>query len=390
MSNKRDYYEILEISKQASDTEIKAAYRKMAMKYHPDRNQGNKEAEDKFKEAAEAYEILSDPNKKARYDQFGHAGMRGTGFDQGFGNVNDIFSHFSDIFGGGSIFDEIFGSGGSRRHSTRHNQQGIQGNDLKVNLRLTLEEISDGTEKTIKVKRYEKCKTCSGSGAKNSSSAAVCSTCNGSGEIRNVSRSMFGQFVNIQVCHTCNGEGRVIKDKCPVCSGEGREKKESVIKVNIPAGVSSGNYIPLRGEGDAGIRGGHNGDLIVLIEEITHKYFLRDQDDIHYEHTISIPQAVLGTEEEIPVLGGTVMLKIDAGTQPGKILRLRDKGIKHLNHNGRGDQLVHINIHIPTKLSGKEKEIFKELLHSEHFKAKNKDGNTGSKSFFGKVKDSFS
>ena len=387
---KRDYYEILGVTRTSVETEIKASYRKLAMKYHPDRNPGDKEAEEKFKEAAEAYEVLMDPNKRARYDQFGHAGMRGTGFDQGFSNVNDIFTHFSDIFGGGSIFDEIFGSGGSRRHSGRHKQPGIQGNDLKLSIRLTLEEISEGVEKTIKVKRREKCQQCSGSGAEGSGGTAECTTCGGSGEVRTISRSMFGQFVNIQVCNACNGEGRVIKNKCAHCSGEGRQKKESTLKVNIPAGVSTGNYIPLRGEGDAGIRGGGTGDLIIIIEESEHKYFIREEDDILYELTISITDAVLGAEIEIPVLGGTVMLKVDPGTQPGKVLRLRDKGIKHLNHSGRGDQLVHINVYIPDKLTGKEKETFKELLKSENLKPKRKHSDHKSKGFFSRVKETFS
>jgi len=359
--SKRDYYEILDIGKNASDDEIKTSYRKLAMKYHPDRNPGDHTAEEKFKEAAEAYEVLSNPDKRARYDQFGHQGMRG-GYDyHGYSNINDIFSQFSDIFGGGSIFDEIFGSGGTRRHSGRHKQRGIQGSDLKINLKLSLEEISEGTEKTLKVKRYEKCSNCGGSGAKGNTGTTDCQPCHGTGEIRHVSRSMFGQFVNIQVCPTCNGEGKIIKDKCPFCEGEGRVKEEATIKVNIPAGVSTGNYIPLREHGNAGIRGGGSGDLIVMIEESEHKHFVREEDDVLFELTISISDAVLGTETEIPVLGGTVMLKIEPGTQPGKILRLRDKGIKHLNHSGRGDQLVYINIFIPNKLTGKEKEMFREL-----------------------------
>jgi molecular chaperone DnaJ len=386
--SKRDYYEVLGITRSATEVEIKSSYRKLAMKYHPDRNPGDSEAEEKFKEAAEAYDVLMDPNKRARYDQFGHAGMRGGGFDSGFNNVNDIFSHFSDIFGGGSIFDEIFGSGGSRRHSGRHKQPGIQGGDLKITLRLTLEEIAEGVEKTLKVKRYEKCTHCTGSGAKTGSSTEECSTCRGTGEVRTVSRSMFGQFVNIQVCPACQGEGRTIKEKCPHCHGEGRDKNEATLKVNIPAGVSSGNYIPLRGQGDAGIRGGGSGDLIVLIEEQEHEFFVRDEDDIHYEHTISIAEAALGTESEIPVLGGSVIMKVEPGTQPGKILRLRDKGIRHLNHSGRGDQLVHINIYIPTKLTNKEKDMFKELGKSEHLKPKGKKEK--SKGFFGKMKDTFS
>ncbi len=388
---KRDYYEILGVNKAASGTEIKAAYRKLAMQFHPDRNPGDHQAEEKFKEAAEAYEILSDSNKRARYDQFGHAGMRGNGgFSGGFTDVNDIFSHFSDIFGGGSIFDEIFGTGAGRRHTGRHKQPGIQGSDLKINLKLTLEEIADGTEKTLKVKKFTKCTHCSGTGAKGSSGTVECSTCHGTGEIRHVSRSMFGQFVNVSVCHTCNGEGRIIKEKCPYCSGEGRVKTETTLKVNIPPGVSNGNYIPLSRQGNAGIRGGSEGDLIVIIEEAEHKYFKREEDDIILELTISLTDAVLGTEVEIPVLSGTVMLKIDPGTQSGKILRLREKGIRHINHLGRGDQLVYINVFIPNKLSSKEKEIFKQLSGSENIKPKNRQTDSKSKGFFSKVKESFS
>jgi molecular chaperone DnaJ len=390
MAANKDYYEILSVSRNASQEEIKSSYRKLAMKYHPDRNPGDKSAEEKFKEAAEAYEVLSDPNKRARYDQFGHAGLRGSGFEHSFTNINDIFSHFSDIFGGGSIFEEFFGTQSSRSNTRRRNGQGIPGNDLKITLHLTLEEIADGIEKTLKVKRYQKCSVCSGSGAKGSTGTSECPTCHGSGEVRTVSRSMFGQFVNIQVCSTCSGEGRIIKNKCENCYGEGRVKKESTIKVNIPAGVSSGNYIPLRGEGDAGIRGGRAGDLIVIIEETEHKYFIREQDDIIYHHTISITDAVLGTECEIPVLGGNVIMRIEPGTQQGKILRLREKGIKHLHHNGRGDQLVIINIYIPTKLTAKEKEIFKQLSSSENLKPKGKHTESKSKGFFSRVKDTFS
>jgi molecular chaperone DnaJ len=390
--SKRDYYEILGVTRSATEVEIKSSYRRLAMKYHPDKNPGDHQAEEKFKEAAEAYEVLTDPNKRARYDQFGHAGMRGSGFEHGFNNVNDIFSHFSDIFGGGSIFDEMFGSSSSTRR--RRRQAGIQGNDLKITIKLTLEEISEGVEKTLKVKRYEKCSHCSGSGAKGAGGTVDCSSCGGSGEVRHVSRSMFGQFVSVQVCPTCRGEGKVIKEKCTHCHGEGRTKIETTLKVNVPAGVSSGNYIPLRDQGDAGIRGGEAGDLIVMIEETRHKYFVREEDDILYELTISIADAALGTEIEIPVLGSTVILKIEAGTQPGKILRLRDKGIKHLHHAGRGDQLVHVNIYIPTKLTAKEKELFKELSKSESIKPKSDGSQSHSKGtgkgFFSKVKDSFS
>jgi molecular chaperone DnaJ len=391
---KRDYYEILDVSKNASDDEIKSAYRKMAMKYHPDRNPGDKDAEDKFKEAAEAYEVLMDPNKRARYDRFGHEGVRGTGF-QGFENVNDIFSAFSDIFsgfGGGSIFDDFFGGTTRSQRTRRYRTQGIQGSDLKVTLKLTLEEIADGVDKTLKIKKYHTCEECKGTGAKSGSGTVTCSTCNGTGEIRQVSRSMFGQFINVSVCPTCSGEGKIIRDKCPVCEGEGRVKGDETIEVKIPAGVSSGNYIPLHGQGNAGIRGGHEGDLIVVIEELPHKYFTREGDDIVLELTISITDAVLGTEIEIPILGGTAKLKIEPGTQPGRVLRMREKGIRHLNHHGRGDQLNYIKLYIPGKLSSKEKELFKQLSGSDNLKPKSnlKDSGTQHKTFFNKVKDSFS
>jgi molecular chaperone DnaJ len=388
---KRDYYEILGISKSATLEEIKKSYRKLAMQYHPDRNPGNKEAEEKFKEASEAYEVLSHPDKRARYDRFGHQGVRDTGF-YGFDNVEDIFSAFGDIFsgiGGGSIFDEIFG--GPRRRQGEQRTRGIEGSDLKITLKLTLEEIADGAEKTLKVKKFVRCSNCSGSGAKEGSSLVDCSTCGGTGEIRHVSRSIFGQFINVTTCATCGGEGKVIRDKCARCSGEGRIKADSTIKVNIPAGVSRGNYIPLNGQGNAGIRGGRAGDLIVVIDEALHKYFEREGDDIIYNLTISIPEAVLGTETQIPVLNGSVNLKIEPGTHSGKILRLRDKGIKHLNRSGRGDLLVVVRIYVPSKLNSKEKEIFEELQGSENLKPKKEKKNDDrNRSFFNKVKDTFS
>ncbi|MBM4157331.1 MAG: molecular chaperone DnaJ [Ignavibacteria bacterium] len=380
---KRDYYEILGVTRNASKDEIKSAYRKLAMKYHPDRNPGNKDAEEKFKECAEAYEVLNDPQKKQRYDAYGHAGVNATGFS-GFDNINDIFSHFSDIFsgfGGGSIFDDFFGS--SRSSGRRQRRQGIPGSDLRVNLKLTYEEIADGTEKTIKVKKYKTCSVCNGSGAKSGSGYASCSNCNGTGEIRQTTRSIFGQFVNVSECRTCNGEGRIIRDKCDVCQGEGRIKDESTIKINIPPGVVEGNYIPLRGQGNVGIRGGYSGDLNVVIEEEKHKYFIRDGDDIIYNLDISIIDAALGAEIVVPTLKGKSKLKIESGTQPGKRLRMKEKGIRHLNDFGRGDQIVIVNVFIPTKLTGKEKEILKELAKSENFNPKSKT--KSDKDFFKKI-----
>ncbi|MEK6649384.1 MAG: molecular chaperone DnaJ, partial [Bacteroidota bacterium] len=333
---KRDYYEVLGVSRSAAEDEIKKAYRQLALKFHPDRNSGNKEAEDKFKEAAEAYEVLSDAEKRRRYDQFGHDGLRGTNY-RDFNNVNDIFSAFGDIFGGGfggGMFDEVFGASGQRR---RRGQHGQPGSDLRIRLPLSLEVISTGVEKKLKVRRQRTCDTCKGSGARTSSGRAACPQCNGTGELRQVSRSMFGQFVNIATCPTCEGEGKVVKDPCPACHGEGRQQGESTIKVTVPAGVSTGNYIPLQGQGNAGRRGGPPGDLIVVIEEEEHPHFTRNGDDIIYDLVISFPQAALGGEVEVPTLAGTARLTIDAGTPPGRLLRMRERGIPHLNNYGRGD-----------------------------------------------------
>jgi molecular chaperone DnaJ len=366
--SKRDYYDILGVDKQASVDEIKISYRKMAMKFHPDRNPGNSEAETKFKEAAEAYEILSHPEKRSKYDRFGHQGVNGNG---GFSDINDIFSQFGDIFGGGSIFDEFFG-GGSRR---QQREPGIRGSDLRISVKLTLEEIAEGTEKTLKVKKLKTCETCDGSGAKNGS-YETCTQCNGTGEVRNVTRSILGQFVNISACHTCRGEGRIVKDKCTDCHGEGRIKSDSTIKVKIPPGVSEGNYIPLSGQGNAGARGGRAGDLMVFIEEEEHESFHRRGDDIIYELNVSIAEAVLGASITVPTLGGEHKLKIESGTQPATIIKLKDKGIRHLNEFGKGDQLIYVNVFMPSKISSKEKELLKELSGSDNFdpgKAKKKN-----------------
>ncbi len=386
---KRDYYDILEVSRTANPDEIKKAYRKAALKYHPDRNPNNKEAEEKFKEAAEAYEVLSDTEKRRRYDQFGHEGMRPGSDYHGYTNINDIFSSFNDIFGsgfGGGIFEEVFAGGKARSRGRSHT--GTPGSDLKIRLPLTLEEIASGVEKKLKVKRWKTCETCDGTGARSSASRISCPVCGGTGEVRQVSRSVFGQFVNITTCSNCNGEGRIIKDRCPTCGGEGRVQGETTIKVNVPPGVSEGNYIPLRGQGNAGQRGGPPGDLLVIIEEEPHTLFTRNGDDVILDVLVPFTDAALGTELEIPTLNGRARLKIEAGTQSGKILRMRDRGIPGLNGGGRGDQLVRVNVWIPTRLSKEDKEHLKTIAKSENIKPREGDRSAHSdKSYFERLKD---
>jgi molecular chaperone DnaJ len=373
---KRDYYEVLGVDKNATKDDLKKAYRKLAMQYHPDRNPDNKEAEEKFKEAAEAYEILSDDDKKARYDRFGHEGVRSSGFgSQGFSDINDIFSHFSDIFGGSSIFDDFFG-GGQRRGRTR-GSRGIPGSDLKVNLELSLEEIAAGVTKKIKIKKQVKCDECNGTGAEAGTSTKTCPVCQGTGEVKTISRSVFGQFVNITTCNNCNGEGTVIDTPCKKCFGDGRIQDEKLISINVPGGVHEGSYMTLRGEGNAGKRGGPSGDVIVIFKEAAHEYFVREGDDILFDLHVSFPEAALGSEVEVPTLNGKAILKIDPGTQPGKLLKMKDKGIKHLNHSGTGNQIVRVNVEVPKKLNSKEKELLKELADMPNFK----DGGQGKKFF---------
>jgi len=397
MSTKRDYYDVLGVSRDASGDDLKKAYRKLAIKYHPDKNPDNKEAENKFKEINEAYEVLSHEEKRARYDRFGHAGVGtsaasdGSNPFAGRGDFNDIFSAFSDMFGnsGGFSsggFEEAFGGGGGRRRRS----PGVPGSDLKIKLKLTLEEIANGVEKTLKIKKLKTCETCNGSGSKNGQMES-CTHCNGTGEMRQVSRTMFGQFVNITTCPHCNGEGRVVKDKCPDCHGEGRAQGDSTVKVTIPAGVSEGNYIPLRGQGNAGIRGGEAGNLLVIIEEEPHKYFERHDDDVLYRLKVSYPDMVLGTQVEIPTLEGEDELEIPAGTPSGEIIKLYAKGIGHLNGYGRGDLLVKVDVYVPTHVSAREKELLRDLEKSENISPKSMhqaDGK-GEKSFFERAKEIF-
>ncbi|MCZ6702396.1 MAG: molecular chaperone DnaJ [Ignavibacteria bacterium] len=374
---KRDYYSVLNVDRNASKEELKKAYRKLAMKYHPDRNPDDKEAEEKFKEAAEAYDVLNNDEKRVKYDRFGHDGVKASGFgSSGFTDVNDIFSHFSDIFGGSSIFDDFFGGGTQR---SRRRGAGSPGADLRINLKLTLEEIAIGTTKKIKIKKQVKCDRCNGTGANKSTSLKTCPVCNGLGEVKSISRSVFGQFVNITTCHNCNGEGSVIDIPCPKCMGDGRYQDEKILDVNVPAGVHDGSYMTLREEGNAGKRGGEDGSIIVVFEELPHKYFVRTEDEIVYNLFITYPQAALGAEVDVPTLNGKAVLKIDAGTQPGKLLKMRGKGIKHLNSSGVGNQIVKVNVAIPQKINSKEKELLKQLSEMPNIKDSSK---AEEKSFF--------
>lgn len=380
--SKRDYYEVLEVSKGASKEEIKKAYRKKAIKYHPDKNQGDKAAEEKFKEAAEAYEVLSSDEKRQRYDQYGHAGVGGAaggGFGGGGMSMDDIFSHFGDIFGGG--FGGFGGFGGSSRGGRRVNK----GSNLRVKVKLNLSEIANGAEKKIKVKKYVECNHCSGSGAENGSSHSTCSTCHGTGQVTRISNTILGQMQTASTCPTCGGEGKIITNKCKHCAGEGIMRDEEVISLNIPAGVEEGMQLSVSGKGNAARRGGINGDLLVLIEEEKHPDLVRDGNNLIYSLNISIPDAILGKTAEIPTVDGAVKVKVDAGTQPGKILRLRGKGLPEVNSYGKGDLLVHIQVYIPKDLNKEERKTVEKLHGSESFEPKEGSGD----SFFSRMRNMF-
>jgi molecular chaperone DnaJ len=380
---KRDYYEILGVEKSATPEEIKKAYRKIAIKYHPDKNPDDPTAEDKFKEAAEAYEVLSNPEKRQRYDRFGHQGVGGAGgFGGGGGmNMDDIFSQFGDIFGGGgSPFESFFGGGGSRGGGRR------KGSNLRIKLKLTLEELANGVEKKIKVKRYVSCHTCGGNGAKNGSSYQTCSSCGGSGQVRKVVNTMLGQMVSTSTCPVCQGEGKIITDRCTTCHGEGRVQEEEVINIKIPAGVSEGMQLSMQGKGNVPPRGGIPGDLLIVIEEEEDEKLKREGNNVIYELYISFIDAALGTSVEVPTIEGKVKIKIEPGTQSGKILRLRGKGIRDLNGYGKGDQLIHVNIWTPQQLSKDEKEKLESLRNSTNFSP---NPGKNEKGFFDKMKEFF-
>ncbi len=382
--SKRDFYEILEVSKDASEAEIKKAYRKQALKYHPDKNPDDKASEEKFKEAAEAYEILSNPNKKSRYDQYGHAGVGGAAGGGGFGggmSMDDIFSNFGDIFG--SAFGGGFGGfGGGSTRRRRVNK----GSNLRVKVKLTLEEIAKGVEKKIKVNKYVNCKSCNGSGAEGSAGHSTCPTCNGSGQVVRVANTFLGQMQTASTCPTCSGEGKIIKNKCQSCGGHGIVKGEDVISIKLPAGVSEGMQLSVSGKGNAGARDGIPGDLIVLIEEIQHEELIRDGSNLIYDKYLSIPDAALGTNIDIPTVDGKARVKIPVGTQAGKVLRLKGKGLPDINSYGRGDLLVNINVWTPKELTKEEKEMLEKLSKSENFKP---NPSSKDKSFFSRMKEYF-
>lgn len=381
--SKRDYYEILGVSKTASADEIKKAYRKKAIEYHPDKNPGNKEAEEKFKEAAEAYEVLSDAQKRQRYDQFGHAGVGGAasgGYGGGGMSMDDIFSHFGDIFGG--HFGGFGGFGGGSRGG---GQRVRRGSDLRVKVKLNLAEIATGVEKKIKVKKYVSCSHCTGSGSANGSQPATCTTCHGSGRVTRVQQTILGQMQTASECPTCGGDGKIIRDKCSHCAGEGIVREDEVISINIPAGVMEGMQLSMNGKGNAARRGGVNGDLLVLVEEEAHPELIRDENDLIYNLLLTLPTAILGGQVEVPTVDGKVKVTINPGTQPGKVLRLRGKGLPSVNRYGTGDLLVNVGVYIPENLNKDEKAIFEKLSKSENVKP----NSSASRDFFNRFRNMF-
>ena len=381
--SKRDFYEILGVSKTASAEEIKKAYRKKAIEFHPDKNPGDKVSEEKFKEAAEAYEVLSDDQKRQRYDQYGHAGVGGAaggGFGGGSMNMEDIFSHFGDIFGG--HFGGFGGFGGSQRGG---GQRVRRGSDLRVKVKLTLAEVATGVEKKIKVKKYVICSHCNGAGSAHGSQPVTCTTCNGSGRVTRVQQTILGQMQTASECPTCNGDGKIIKDKCSHCAGEGIVREDEVITINIPAGVMEGMQLSMSGKGNAARRGGVNGDLLVLVEEESHPELIRDENDLIYNLLLTVPMATLGGSVEVPTVEGKVKVTIAPGTQPGKVLRLRGKGLPSVNRYGTGDLLVNVGVYIPENLSKDEKALMEKLANSSNVKP----NANASRDFFSRFRNMF-
>lgn len=383
--SKRDYYDVLGVTKSSSADEIKKAYRKMAIKHHPDKNPGDAKAEENFKEAAEAYEILSNQTKKARYDQYGHAGVGGAS-SAGYGgagmNMDDIFSQFGDVFGGHNPFESFFGGGGQQRTGRRV----AKGSNLRIKVKLNIEEVAHGAEKKIKVNKLNPCKTCDGTGAKDRSSVSTCNTCGGSGQVRRVTNTILGQMQTASTCPTCNGSGQQITAKCTVCHGDGVTRGEETITINIPAGVSEGMQLSMSGKGNAAPNGGIPGDLIILIEENPHESLKREGNNIVYDLHLSFVDAALGISIEVPTIDGKAKIKIEPGTQSGKLLRLKGKGLPEVNSYQRGDEIIHINIWTPKALSSEERNVLENLRESPNFKPQ---PGKNDKSFFEKMKEYF-
>lgn len=383
---KRDYYEVLGVGKNAAADEIKKAYRKAALQYHPDKNPGNKESEEKFKEAAEAYDVLSTPEKKQRYDQFGHAGMSGNGgFGGGGGmNMDDIFSNFGDVFGE-SIFENFFGGrGGGRQQQGR----GKKGSNIRIKVKLTLKEIADGAKKTIKVKKYVVCDVCKGSGAKDAASVSTCKTCSGQGYVRRVQNTILGQMQTTTTCPTCNGSGQQVTANCQKCHGEGRMYAEDTITLDIPAGVHEGIELSMNGKGNVGEKNGPAGDLLISIEEVPHEELKREGNHVLYNLFITFADAALGTNVEVPTIDGKVRIKIPEGTQGGHIMKLKGKGLPSLNSYGKGDQIIQVNVWVPKHLSAEEKKTLEKLNTSKNFQP-DLNETKKDKGFFEKMKGMF-
>ena len=385
--NKRDYYEVLGVDKNASADDIKKAYRKLAIKYHPDKNPGDKAAEEKFKEAAEAYSVLSDADKKAKYDQFGHAGVEGAGpdFSGGFGNLNDILNDlFGGAFGGG--FGGFSGFGGGFGGGQRQ-QRVYRGRDIRVRVKLTLEEIAKGVEKDISIEKSVPCHECGGKGARNSSDIKTCPACNGTGQVQRVVNSFLGQTVTYSTCQQCGGEGKIITNPCRSCGGTGLVRKRETIKVKIPAGVEAGMQLTIQGQGHAAKNNGINGDLLVVIEEQEHPNLKREGNNLYYTKVVSLPEAILGAEVEVPCLDGAYKIKVEPGTQSGTVVRLRNKGLPTVNgYGGTGDMYVKIAVWIPKKLEKDEKALVESLRNKESFKP---NPTKEDRNFFDKIKDLF-
>lgn len=383
MAAKRDYYEVLGVPKNADASVLKKAYRKLAVKYHPDKNPDDKAAEEKFKEAAEAYEVLSNDDKRARYDRYGHAGVDQSG---GFGGrgmtMDDIINNFGDIFGDSNPFESFFGGSRARGRS----QRGQRGSNLRIKVALTLEEIANGVTKKIKVKKQVTCSTCNGSGAKNKNSVRTCQTCGGRGVVQEVRNTFLGQMQTTSTCSTCGGSGQQLTDSCPTCKGEGRVYGEETIELDIPAGVEEGMQLSMRGKGNIGRRGGPAGDLLINIEEKPHEFLQRDGMNLIYDLYLNFADAALGTSVEVPTIDGRVKIRVPAGTQSGKIFRLKGKGLPSVQSYGRGDQLIYVNIWTPKKLTDEERRLLEKLKTMPNFTPK---PGKSEKSFFEKMRDYF-